>query len=78
MANHYVSTHPDSRFVQTLTVQLPTPEGRHILRNRELLFDRGVSVESRLLADDEELLTVLEGTFGLRFAPGTRFRTRDP
>ena len=44
---------------------------------RELLFDRGVSVESRLLADDDELLTVLEGTFGLRFAPGTRFRYRD-
>ena len=73
MANHYVSTHPDSRFVQTLTVQLPTPEGRHILRNRELICDRGVSVDSRLLADDEELLMVLAGTFGLRFAQGTRF-----
>ncbi len=77
MANHYVSTHPDSRFVQTLTVQLPTPEGRHILRNRELVFDRGNRVDSRLLADDEELLMVLEGTFGLRFPPGTRFRYRD-
>jgi len=77
MANHYVSTHPDSRFVQTLTVQLPTPEGRHILRNRELVFDRGVSMDSRLLADDEELLAVLEGTFGLRFPQGTRFAYRD-
>ncbi|HUW35997.1 MAG TPA: arylamine N-acetyltransferase [Rhodocyclaceae bacterium] len=77
MASHYVSTHPDSRFVQTLTAQLPTPEGRHILRNRELVFDRGASAESRLLADDEELLMVLAGTFGLRFPPGTRFCYRD-
>lgn len=77
MANHYVSTHPDSRFVQTLTVQLPTPEGRYLLRNRELICDRGADIESRLLADDDELLAVLDEIFGLRFVPGTRFRTRD-
>jgi N-hydroxyarylamine O-acetyltransferase len=41
MANHYVSTHPSSRFVQTLTAQRSTPEARYILRNRELSFDYG-------------------------------------
>jgi N-hydroxyarylamine O-acetyltransferase len=41
MANHYVSTHPSSRFVQTLTVQRSTPEARYILRNRELSVDYG-------------------------------------
>lgn len=75
IANHYVSTHPRSRFVQTLTVQLPHPERRLILRDRELAEDRGASVgaASRTLADEVELLQVLRQDFGLDFPPGTRF-----
>jgi N-hydroxyarylamine O-acetyltransferase len=73
MANYYVSTHPESRFVQTLTVQLSTPEARYLLRNRELTIDRGDTTQSRELADDDELLAVLAETFGLRFPAGTRF-----
>ena len=76
-ANHYMSTHPDSRFVQTLTVQLPTPEVRHVLRNRELVLDRGATVTRRVLADDDELLAVLTEVFGLRFPAGTRFGYRE-
>lgn len=76
-ANHYMSTHPDSRFVQTLTVQLPTPEARHMLRNRELVLDRGATVIRRVLADDDELLAVLAEVFGLRFPAGTRFGYRE-
>lgn len=76
-ANHYTATHPDSRFVRTLTVQLPTPEVRYRLRNRELLLDRGGTVTRRMLADDDELLAVLAETFGLRFPAGTRFRYRE-
>jgi N-hydroxyarylamine O-acetyltransferase len=77
VANHYSSTHPDSRFVQTLTVQLPTPDARYMLRNREFIVDRGETVTSRMLKDDAELLDVLAGTFGLRFPAGTRFGYRD-
>ncbi len=78
MANHYTSTHPDSPFVSTLIVQLPTPEARYILRNRELVVDRGGgSGTRRTLAGDDELLDVLAGTFGLRFPAGTRFGYRD-
>jgi N-hydroxyarylamine O-acetyltransferase len=76
-ANLYTSTHPDSRFVRTLTVQLPTPEVRYTLRNRELVLDRGETVTRRVLADDDELLAVLAETFGLRFPAGTRFGYRD-
>jgi len=76
-ANHYTATHPDSRFVRTLTAQLPTPEVRYLLRNRELVLDRGVTVSRRVLADDDELLAVLAQTFGLRFPAGTRFGYRD-
>jgi len=76
-ANHYTATHPDSRFVRTLTAQLPTPEVRYLLRNRELVLDRGGTVTRRVLADDDELLAVLAEVFGLRFPAGTRFGYRD-
>jgi N-hydroxyarylamine O-acetyltransferase len=76
--NYFVSTHPDSRFVQTLTAQRVAPEARHALRNRELIVDRGAEVTSRVLADDDELLGVLAEIFGLTFPAGTRFRYRDP
>jgi N-hydroxyarylamine O-acetyltransferase len=76
-ANHYTSTHPDSRFVHTLTAQLPTPEVRYRLRNRELVLDRGATITRRVLADDDELFAVLAETFGLHFPAGTRFAYRE-
>jgi N-hydroxyarylamine O-acetyltransferase len=76
-ANHYCATHPDSRFVRTLTAQLPTPEVRYRLRNRELVLDRGGAVTRRELADDDELLAILAEMFGLRFPAGTRFGYRE-
>ena len=76
MSNYYSSTHPDSRFTRTLVVQLPAREARVALRNLELITDRGGFVTTRMLAGDDELLTVLAGTFGLRFPSGTRFKYR--
>lgn len=76
MASYYVSTHPASRFVQTLSAQLQSPEARHVLRNLELTEDRGDTQIVRMLADDDELLDVLKHIFGLRFPAGTRFRYR--
>ena len=77
MASYYVATHPESRFVRTLTAQLPGTGARYALRNRELTVDRGASTTSRMLADDDQLLAVLAETFGLRFPAGTRFDYRD-
>lgn len=78
MANHYTATHPASPFVSTLTAQLPTPEVRHVLRNRELTSHRGGGrIERRMLRDDDEVLEVLASTFGLTFPAGTRFGYRD-
>lgn len=74
MANHYVSTHPNSRFVQTLAVQRQTPTACYMLRNRELTIVTGDVVETTRIDDDESLLHVLAETFGLEFPPGTRFR----
>ena len=74
MANYYTSSHPASRFVQTLTAQRMTTEVRYIIRNRELIVERGDTETIRQIADDEELLSVLAQTFGLNFPAGTRFR----
>jgi N-hydroxyarylamine O-acetyltransferase len=77
LANYYTSTHPTSHFVQTLTIQRVTPAARYILRNRELLVDRGGDqTVSRAIADEEELLQVLADPFGLEFPAGTRFRAQ--
>ena len=76
MANHYTSTHPSSRFVQTLTAQRAAPDVRRMLRDREYTEQRGDAILQRTLADDDEVLEVLADEFGLHFAPGTRFRPR--
>jgi N-hydroxyarylamine O-acetyltransferase len=74
VANHYVSTHPDSQFAHGIIVQRPTPEARYSLYNLDFNVDRGISATTRTLGDPAELLDVLEETFGLDFPPGTRFR----
>lgn len=74
VGNHYTSTYQESRFVTTLTAQMPTPGARHILRNRTYTVQRGEAVEVRELAGPEELLDLLREVFGLAFPAGTRFR----
>lgn len=73
MANHFTSTYPASRFVQTLTVQLPTPAARFVLRGREFSVLRDGAADARAVGDDEDLLRLLAETFGLHFPPETRF-----
>lgn len=69
VANYYVSTHPDSPFTRTLAAQLPTPEARYLLRNRELIVERAAGTETRTISD-AELPDVLHRLFGLRIPPG--------
>lgn len=66
MANWYVSTHPDSRFVNGLMVARPVPGKRRTLLNNELTVHRldGDS-EKRVLASAAELRQVLESDFRL-------------
>lgn len=73
LANHYTSTHPDSRFIKTLTAQLPGPEVRRILRNRAYAELRGDQVEGRELAP-EEVAPILREVFGIEVPDGTSFR----
>ena len=76
MANDYTSTHPASRFTQTLTVQMSTPQARSALRDREFTVSTGEQLSSRTVLNEEELLRLLAETFGLDFPAGTRFRCR--
>jgi N-hydroxyarylamine O-acetyltransferase len=73
VANYYVSTHPGSIFVRSLTAQLPTPQARYILRNREFITERRGERVIRTLQSEEERLTVLAETMTLHFPQGTRF-----
>lgn len=73
LASHYTSTHPGSRFIQTLTAQLPGPEVRRILRNRAYAELRGDQVVGRELAL-EEVIPILREVFGIEVGDGTAFR----
>lgn len=73
MANHFTSTHPESRFRRTVTAQLATPGMRRVLRFGELVVDEGSTVTRHTIADPDELLAVLDESFGLRMPAGTRF-----
>lgn len=70
MANHFTSTHPASRFRRAVTAQLAAPGVRQILRGGELVVDDGEVVTRRAVGPDE-LLAVLDETFGLRLPEGT-------
>jgi N-hydroxyarylamine O-acetyltransferase len=73
MANHYTSTHPESRFLKTLTAQLPGLEVRRILRNRAYAELRGEQAEGREVAR-EDMGSLLWEAFGIELPEGARFR----
>jgi N-hydroxyarylamine O-acetyltransferase len=73
VGNHYTSTYPESRFVMTLTAQLPGPEVRRILRNRAYAELRGDHAEGRELAR-EEVIPMLRDVFGIEVPEGAKFR----
>jgi N-hydroxyarylamine O-acetyltransferase len=74
VANHYTSTHPDSRFRLGPVAALTTDTGRVSYARGELTYRAGETVEHKPISDAEHLLEVLDVGFGLTFAPGTRFR----
>ncbi len=77
LANYYTSTHPESRFTQTLTAQQVGPEVRRILRNRIYIEDRGGEISERTLADDDEIVDrPRRRCSDCGFPSGTRFRWR--
>ena len=64
VAHHYTSTHPESRFVTTLTVQRVEAETRRVLRGRTYTVRQGEREVVREIPD-EELPTLLKDDLGL-------------
>ncbi|HWA86967.1 MAG TPA: arylamine N-acetyltransferase [Opitutus sp.] len=74
VGNWFTSTHPNSRFRQSLIAALAGPDRRFTLLNRDFTTRfRDGRIEKREIASADELLAVLAEVFGLRFPPGTRF-----
>lgn len=73
-ANYFIAQDPASRFVQTLTVQLPGPERRIGIRNREFVVaeEHGERIEP--IESDEELKHILAKRFGLTVPADAKFR----
>lgn len=66
-SNWYVSTHPQSKFVQQLIASKPDTEGRHALLDRRYTRHLpGQPSQSRELASADELHRVLRDSFGIR------------
>ncbi len=66
MANHYVATHPASRFRNTLIAARAFEGGRHMLRNARLTTHvAGTEKVQRELDGPEALLRTLEVEFGI-------------
>ncbi len=66
MANWYLATHPQSRFVNNLVAARPVPGKRFALFNTQLTIHHlGGDTEQRALGSTAELRSVLETVFGL-------------
>jgi N-hydroxyarylamine O-acetyltransferase len=66
VANWFTSTHPDSIFVRTLTVQRSTHAARLILRNFDFTIDRGSgSPHTSRIESEAELWTLIREQFGI-------------
>jgi len=73
VANWYTSTHPESRFVKTLTAQLILSGGRRILRGLDYTEVRNGEATHRALAV-EEVPGLLREAFGLEIPDGASFQ----
>jgi N-hydroxyarylamine O-acetyltransferase len=64
MANHFVSTFPDSSFVTSLMLAAFTPQGRVTVFNRDLTIRHAGGVEKIVVADRDALHALLAEHFG--------------
>jgi N-hydroxyarylamine O-acetyltransferase len=76
MANWFTSTHPQSAFVRTLTVQRSLPDVRYILRYPSFSEIRSSGVETRQIGRGE-LIPLLRDVFGIDLPSETIFPAID-
>ena len=74
LANHYVSTFPESPFATRLMIRALTPEGRVSAMNREVTVKHGNVSETYQLADRAALRRLVAGHFGFDLPEIDRLR----
>jgi N-hydroxyarylamine O-acetyltransferase len=75
MANHFTSTHPQSRFTTMLLLRALTPDGRRVtVANRDVTIARNGVVEKQQLADRVALRQLLSKVFGIDLPEVERMR----
>jgi N-hydroxyarylamine O-acetyltransferase len=74
MANHYVSTFPESPFVNRLMLRALTPSGRVSVMNRDVTIRSGGTSTSGQLADRRALRDLLVEYFGFDLPDVERLR----
>lgn len=72
VANWFTSAHPASHFKNRLLVARATDRGRITLLDDTLTIREGDAVEKRVVRSHDELVGVLEASFGLRLPEGAR------
>lgn len=77
VANHFTATHPASPFVNTLTVQIKTPQARHALRDRTYSVLNADGEEKAEIAD-EQVPALLRERFGLFIPDADVLRALSP
>lgn len=77
VGNWFTSTHPESKFVRTLTAQRMLGDTRHVLRNLSYsVATAGGDWQTRTVARGE-LIPLLRDVFGLDVPENARFRAID-
>ena len=64
MGNHFTSTHPQSQFVNRITMRALIPDGRVGVMNRDVTIRRGDQVVQQELGDRRALRALLAEYFG--------------
>ena len=74
LANHYVSTFPESPFATRLMIRALTPEGRVSAMNRDVTVMQGTVTEKYQLADRAALRKLIAAHFGFDMPEIDRLR----
>ena len=77
VGNWFTSTHPESRFVRTLTAQRMIGDTRHVLRNLSYSVARAGGDWQTQTVTRAELVPLLRDVFGLDVPDDARFRAID-
>lgn len=77
MANHYTSTHPASRFLQTLVVARGAPERRQRLQDLDYSVETAAGMAVERLGDERRFAALLADDFGIELADEPRRRLWD-